>query len=199
MGKIWVEVCLISARGLRRTSSLWKLQWFAVGWIDPENKYCTKIDASGNVNPVWKTNFSTAVDPSESKFQDLALHVEVYSREPIFLRESLLGSATIVLKEFLDKYNSKSDVSEPVEEVGSFQLRKKNSNKHLGFVDVSIRISEDREESGSSYLGTKSINLQVQKRYVFFVVTYIICAATYFCLVDISVLYHMQVLMRGFI
>ncbi|KAK6135534.1 hypothetical protein DH2020_030705 [Rehmannia glutinosa] len=152
MGKIWVEVCLISARGLRRTSSFWKLQWFAVGWIDPENKYCTKIDASGNVNPVWKTKFSTVVDPSESKFQELALHVEVYSREPIFLRQSLLGSATVVLKEFFDKYDSKSDVSKPVEEVGSFQLRKRNSNKPLGFVDVSIRISEEREESSSSYL-----------------------------------------------
>ncbi|KAK6135590.1 hypothetical protein DH2020_030698 [Rehmannia glutinosa] len=163
MGKIWVEVCLISARGLRRTSSFWKLQWFAVGWIDPENKYCTKIDASGNVNPVWKTKFSTVVDPSESKFQELALHVEVYSREPIFLRQSLLGSATIVLKEFFDKFDSKSDVSKPVEEVGSFQLRKRNSNKPLGFVDVSIRISEEREESSSSYLGMSSLNLKYRK------------------------------------
>ncbi|PIN04931.1 hypothetical protein CDL12_00272 [Handroanthus impetiginosus] len=157
MGKIWVEICLISARGLRRKSSLWKLQWFAVGWIDPDDKYCTKIDASGNANPVWKTKFSRAVDPSESKYQDLALHVEVYSREPIFLRESLLGSTTIVLKEFLDKYDSKSDIPKPVEEVGSFQLRKKNSNKPLGFVDVSIRISGEKEEYGSSYLG--GINL----------------------------------------
>ncbi|KAK6155985.1 hypothetical protein DH2020_010233 [Rehmannia glutinosa] len=164
MGKIWVEVCLISARGLRRTSSLWKLQWFAVGWIDPENKYCTKIDASGNVNPVWKTKFSTVVDPSESKFQELALHVEVYSREPIFLRQSLLGSTTVVLKEFFDKYDSKSDVSKPVEEVGSFQLRKRNSNKPLGFVDVSIRISEEREESSSSYLdGGEGFNLTDNK------------------------------------
>ncbi|KAK4383140.1 hypothetical protein Sango_2804000 [Sesamum angolense] len=90
MGKVWVEVCLISARGLRRTSSLWKLQWFAVGWIQPEDKYCTRVDTSGNANPVWKTKFSVAVDTSDLKFQDLALHVEVYSREPIFLRESLL-------------------------------------------------------------------------------------------------------------
>lgn len=166
MGKIWVEVCLISARGLRRTSSLWKLQWFAVGWIDPDNKYCTKIDSSGNANPVWKTKFSVAVDPSESEFQQLALHVEVYSREPIFLRQSLLGSATIVLKEFLDKYDSKSDVSKPVEEVGSFQLRKKNSNKPLGFVDVSIRISEEREEPSSSYLGKNSQRFNYIKEFL---------------------------------
>ncbi|XP_016449101.1 uncharacterized protein LOC107774138 [Nicotiana tabacum] len=145
MGKIWIEVCLISARGIRRTSSLWKLQWYAVGWIDPNNKYCSKIDSSGNANPVWKTKFSMLVDTSELD----ALHVEVYSREPIFLREKLLGTATVILKEFLDKYNNNSEVSKPIEEVGSFQLRRKNSNKPQGFVDVSIRISEEREEPSS--------------------------------------------------
>lgn len=153
MGKIWVEVCLISARGLRRSSSLWKLQWFAVGWIDPNNKYCTKIDASGNANPVWKTKFAASVDDSESNFNDLALHVEVYSREPIFLRERHQGTATIVLKEFLAKHKKSSEVSRPgIEELGSYQLRKRNSNKPQGFVDVSIQISEDREEP-SSYQG----------------------------------------------
>lgn len=145
MGKIWVEVCLISARGLRRTSSLWKLQWFAVGWIDPKNKYCTKIDASGNANPTWKTKFAALLDDSD--FQDMALHVEVYSREPIFLRERLEGTATVVLKEFLAKYSNSNEASRPgTEEVGSYQLRKRNSSKPQGFVDVSIHISEEREQ-----------------------------------------------------
>ncbi|PON71114.1 C2 domain containing protein [Parasponia andersonii] len=148
MGKLWVEVCLVSARGLRRSSSLWRLQWFAVGWIDPNNKYCSKIDASGNVNPVWKTKFAVSIDDSESNLNDLALHVEVYSREPIFLRERLQGTATILLKEFLAKHHDKnSEASRPgTDEVGSYQLRKRNSSKPQGFVDVSVRISEDREE-----------------------------------------------------
>ncbi|KAA8533949.1 hypothetical protein F0562_031466 [Nyssa sinensis] len=150
MGKIWVEVCLVSARGLRRTSSLFKLQWFAVGWIDPNNKYCTGIDASGNASPVWKTKFSALVDNSESNVQDLALNVEVYSREPIFLREKLQGTATVVLKELIDKYKKNSEVSKPIEEVGSFQLMRRNSSKPQGFVDVSIRIFVEREEPSSS-------------------------------------------------
>ncbi|XP_022764894.1 actin cytoskeleton-regulatory complex protein pan1 [Durio zibethinus] len=151
MGKVWVEVCLISARGLRRSSSFWKLQWFAVGWIDPNNKYCTKIDASGNSNPVWKTKFAALVD--DSNFQDMMLHVEVYGREPLFLRERLQGTATVVMKEFLAKFNNNSASSRVgIEEVGSYQLRKRNSNKPQGFVDISIRILEEREDSGS-YLG----------------------------------------------
>ncbi|XP_059456701.1 uncharacterized protein LOC132186701 [Corylus avellana] len=156
MGKLWVEVCLISARGLRRSSSLWKLQWFAVGWIDPNNKYCTKIDASGNANPVWKTKFAALVDDSQTNFQDLALHVEVYSREPIFLRERLQGTASVVLKEFLAKQVKNNEGSRPVtEEVGSYQLRKGNSSKPQGFVDISIRISEERGGEPTSYIGNE--------------------------------------------
>ncbi|KAL3524088.1 hypothetical protein ACH5RR_016922 [Cinchona calisaya] len=160
MGKFWVEVCMISARGLRRTSSLWKLQWFAVGWIDINNKYCTNIDPSGNANPEWKTKFSTLVDPSEPNFQDLALHVEVHSREPVFLRERLVGTATVILKEFLEKFLKTSEVPKPVEEVGSFQLRKKNSNKPQGFVDISIRISKEREEPNSYQGDQEGFNLK---------------------------------------
>lgn len=143
--KIWIEVCLISGRGLKRTSSLWKLQWYAVAWINPKDKYCTIIDTSGTPNPLWKTRFSTSIEP---ELQELAVHVEVYSRDPIFLRESLFGSTTIHLKEFLDKYHAPTP--KPVEEVGSFQLRKRNSNKPLGFVDVSIKISQHREDQPSS-------------------------------------------------
>ncbi|XP_076891353.1 uncharacterized protein LOC143542706 [Bidens hawaiensis] len=152
MGKSWVEICLISARGLTRTSSLWKLQWFAVGWIDPNNKYCTKVDASGNANPVWKTKFSALVDDSDTRFEDLTLSVEVYSRDPVFLKERLQGTACVGLKEFLDKHKNSSEGLKNVEDVGSFQLRKKNSNKPQGFVDVSIQTSHEMNED-SSYEG----------------------------------------------
>ncbi|PKI33896.1 uncharacterized protein LOC116189539 [Punica granatum] len=148
MGKIFVEVCLISARGLGRSSSLfWKTQWFAVGWIDPDDKYCTKIDAPANGNPVWRTKFSALVDDSRNaESKDVALRVEVYSRDPIFLREKLQGTATVVLREFLTKRRTS-------EETGSYQLRKRNSNKPRGFVDISIRVSEGGEDPNSFSAG----------------------------------------------
>ncbi|KAL9315897.1 hypothetical protein ACSQ67_016898 [Phaseolus vulgaris] len=137
MAKISIEVCLISARGVRGSPSLWKRQWYAVGWVDPKSKYCTKVDASGNANPLWRTKFGIQVDSSDP---DLALHLEVYSRDPLFLTEKLHGSATVVLREFLTKQVKSS------EEVGSYQLRKKKSNKPSGFIDVSIRLSENKED-----------------------------------------------------
>ncbi|KAG9443336.1 hypothetical protein H6P81_014676 [Aristolochia fimbriata] len=145
MGRIRVEVCLISARGLPRSSSLWKQQWFAVGWIDPENKYCSKIDASGSSNPSWRTKFAMCLEDSDPKLQGLSLHVEVYAREPFFLRERLHGTAEIQLKEFFGKFGNNSEGSRAgTPEVGSFQLRRKKSDKPRGFVDVSVQISEDR-------------------------------------------------------
>lgn len=143
MGKVWIEVSLISARGLRR-SSLWKLQWFAVGWIDPKNKYCTKMDGSGNSHSIWKTKFATLIDSSGSGLPGLSLHVEVYSREPVFLRETLLGTASVPLKEFLSKHSRNDRKGKAaIEEVGSYQLRKGNSGKTLGFIDVAVHISEE--------------------------------------------------------
>ncbi|KAD2805302.1 hypothetical protein E3N88_38679 [Mikania micrantha] len=115
----------VVSAGLTRTSSQRKLQWFDVGWIDPSNKYCTKVDASGNENPIWKTKFSASVN-SDSRFEDLALHVEVYSIDFVFLKKRLQRTASIVLKE------------------------KKNSNKPKGSVDVSIRALHESSDGSSS-------------------------------------------------
>ena len=150
MVKIWVEICIISARGVRASHSLWKRQWYAIGWIDPTNKYITKVDASTNTNPLWRTKFSMQVDNSDPNFHDLALNVEVYSRDPFFFTEKLHGSATVLLKEFLAKgLQNAEGSSQGSEEVGSYQLRKKKSGKPSGFVDVSVRVSEDKEAPNS--------------------------------------------------
>lgn len=141
-----MEVCLISARGLQRSASLWKRQWYGVGWVDPNSKYCTKVDSSGNANPVWRTKFSVLLpDDWENNVQDLTLNVQVFSRDPIFLTEKLHGSATILLKEFLAKHLNHT-LGASNEEVGSYQLRHKKSGKPRGFIDISVRISEEIQE-----------------------------------------------------
>ncbi|KAL9687285.1 hypothetical protein QQ045_031685 [Rhodiola kirilowii] len=146
MGNLVVEICLISARGLRNmaSSSLLRRHWFAVAWIDPNNKYCSKVTASMNsLNPMWNTKFTAVIDEAGAE-KDLVLHVEVYSREPLFLRERLEGETNVGLREFLDKYVKNSERGCPgAEELGSFQLRKRKSDKARGFVDMSIRISRE--------------------------------------------------------
>lgn len=155
MGTIRVEVCLISAHGLQHSTSLWKRQWYAVGWIDLNSKYCTKVVDSGSANPVWRTKLVIPVDDSAPNIQDLALKVEVYSIDPIFFTEKLHGSATVFLKEFLVKQVKNSKVSNPrQEEVGSYQLRKRKSSNPRGFVDILIRICDEKKES-NSHTGNK--------------------------------------------
>jgi hypothetical protein len=97
MTKISVEFCIISARGLGRKSSLLKPQWFSVGWVDPNSKYCTKIDASGNSDASWGTKFSVSVDEHDLAVQQMQLTVEVYRREPIFLREQSARKKIIMI------------------------------------------------------------------------------------------------------
>ncbi|KAG6499404.1 protein SRC2-like [Zingiber officinale] len=144
--KIHIEVCMISARGLRRRRSTFlKPQWFAVGWVDPDEKYCTRIDTSGISNPTWKTKFSLAVgDATISGELAASLTVEVYKREPIFLREKLHGVAVVPLKEFMVRFLSQTESNPMVE---SFQLRKKNSEESRGFVDISIHIYRKSEQN----------------------------------------------------
>jgi hypothetical protein len=145
MTKISVEFCIISARGLGRKSSLLKPQWFSVGWVDPNSKYCTKIDASGNSDASWGTKFSVSVDEHDLAVQQMQLTVEVYRREPIFLREHLQGAAVVQMKEYLDKFAHTEEHSGVIEETGSFQLRRKKSDKAHGFVDISIQICKEED------------------------------------------------------
>ncbi|XP_073224655.1 uncharacterized protein [Cicer arietinum] len=155
MGIIQVEFCLISAHGLHHSTSLWKRHWYAVGWIDHDSKYCTKVDDSGNANPVWRTKFAIPVDDSALNIRDLALNVEVYSIDPIFFKEKLHGSTTVGLKEFLVKQLKNSEVSMPKQkEVQSYQLRKRKSSKSRGFIDILICISNAEKEL-SSHTGSK--------------------------------------------
>ncbi|CAJ2641762.1 unnamed protein product [Trifolium pratense] len=155
MGIIWVEFGLISAHGLQHSTSLWNRQWYAVGWIDHNSKYCTKVDDSGNPNPVWRTNFSVPIDDSTPNIQDLELNVEVYSVDPIFFKEKLHGSTTVNLKKFLVKQVKNAEVSMQKQEgVRSYQLRKKKSSKPRGFIDILICISDD-EKKPNSHTGSK--------------------------------------------
>ncbi|KAK9741884.1 hypothetical protein RND81_03G135400 [Saponaria officinalis] len=161
--KLTVEVCLISARGLPRHRWL-KHQYYAIGWINEDDKYCTSIDASSNPNPVWNTKFSSTVIDSDSQNMSVNLNVEVYSREPVFLRETLVGCASVSLREFLCKFGKgfegRGDVNRA--DVGSFQLRKMKSCKPQGFIDVSVKVSEENNATAScSFLGdAEGFNLQ---------------------------------------
>ncbi|XP_062224601.1 uncharacterized protein LOC133923186 [Phragmites australis] len=154
MAKTSVEFCVISARGMGRRSSLLKPQWFCVAWVDPNSKYCTKVDASGNSDPSWRMKFSVSVDEHGlSSMQQMALTVEVYRREPIFLREHLQGAAVVQMKEYFDKFEHGEEQSGAMEETASFQLRRKKSDKAHGFVDIFIRICK-QEDAHAQFSGS---------------------------------------------
>ncbi|CAA6669220.1 unnamed protein product [Spirodela intermedia] len=154
MARVRIEVCMISARGLRRSSPPWKPQWFAVGWVDANNKYCTRVDSSGSSSPTWNTKFSSIIDDGG---KDSVLTVEVYSRDPFFLREKLRGTATVNLTEFLRRAGN----GPAGPEVMSYQLRKKKSSRARGFVDVSVRVSDGSRDGSRDWDSGSGISLVV--------------------------------------
>ncbi|KAL0711106.1 hypothetical protein Bca4012_018084 [Brassica carinata] len=186
MDKTYIETCLLSGQqllfGAGFGSKLLKHKWYAVGWIDPEDKYCTTIDGSRSDNPLWGTKFITSLDVDDVSKIQAALHVEVYSLAPIFLTKKLHGSATVPLKEILAKYKKNQSSSSSVveetrscsssvfEETISCQLRKQNSSKPRGFVYVSIRISAERQDfedkTGLIFLSTNSGNNSSRQNYM---------------------------------
>ena len=166
MAKTSVEFCVISARGLGRRSSLLKPQWFSVAWVDPNSKYCTKVDASGSSDPSWGMKFSVSVDEHDLRsLQRMALTVEVYRREPIFLREHLQGAAIVQMKEYFDKFANGEEQAGIVEETASFQLRRKKSDKAYGFVDISIRIYKE-EDAQVQFSGKRKLMFFKRKQLV---------------------------------
>ncbi|CAL4960746.1 unnamed protein product [Urochloa decumbens] len=171
MAKTSIEFCVISARGLGRRSPLLKPQWFSVAWVDPNSKYCTKVDTSGSSDPSWAMKFSVSADEHDlSSLQRMTLTVEVYRRDPIFLREHLQGAAIVQMKEYLDKFVNGKEHPKIIEETASFQLRRKKSDKAHGFVDISIRICKEEDihaqfsgsHDGSKYPNQAGITLAIE-------------------------------------
>ncbi|CAN6814981.1 unnamed protein product [Brassica oleracea] len=170
MGETFIEICLISATGLRIGPgfgcSLLKHQLHAVGWIDPKNKFCTTVSASRSDNPHWRTRVITSLDDDDNSMIH-ALYAEVYSRKPIFLTKKFHGSVFVPLKEFFTKYkNQKSSSGSVFEETISCQLTKENSSKPQGSVNVSIRIAAERQDFEGS-AGNEESSISTNSRYNF--------------------------------
>jgi hypothetical protein len=156
MAKTSVEFCIISTCGPGHRSSLLKSQWFSVAWTDPNSKYCTKVDGSGNSDPSWGMKFTVSVDEHDlSRLKRMALTVEIYRREPIFLREHLQGTAIVQMKEYFDKFTRGED-NGVIEETMSFNLRRKKSDKAHGLVDISIRICKE-EDTHAQFTGKQEL------------------------------------------
>ncbi|KAH9310432.1 hypothetical protein KI387_025467, partial [Taxus chinensis] len=136
MSKRSIEISILSARGLKRANPLWKLKTLCVAWINPEHKYCSKIDKQNDTHPAWNMKFSSVVDADFFDDSDAALAVEVHSREPLFHFFKVECSATVLLREFFAKADKTAgDWSETT----SFQLRTP-AGKPRGMVDVCVRI-----------------------------------------------------------
>ncbi|XP_015888837.2 uncharacterized protein LOC107423736 [Ziziphus jujuba] len=99
--KCVLEINLISAQGIKLPSGhLWRMQTYALAWIDPSIKLRTEVDRVGGENPTWNDRFLFQVSPEFLSCETSAVSVEIYGVSCV--RDNLIGTVRFLLSNFLN-------------------------------------------------------------------------------------------------
>ncbi|KAK1364268.1 C2 domain-containing protein [Heracleum sosnowskyi] len=97
-----LEISLISAQNLKTPStSIRRMQTYAVAWIDPTNKLRTRIDRVGSENPTWNEKFIFRVSPDFISGDTSGVSVAIYAVGCI--KNILVGTVRLLLSSCLHK------------------------------------------------------------------------------------------------
>ncbi|XP_004512835.1 uncharacterized protein [Cicer arietinum] len=138
------EVKLSSARGLKNVN--WRNgsnRPYAVVWIDPKNKFSTKVDENGDTEAEWDQTLIIPLPPEP--IENLTLYIDIVHAGSEQDTKPLIGSARLQLVEILKDVGIGERVSR------SLTLRRPSGRPH-GKVDVKVVIKvPDYRGSGSYY------------------------------------------------
>ncbi|KAL1809443.1 hypothetical protein DCAR_0728981 [Daucus carota subsp. sativus] len=97
-----LEITLISAQNLKTPStSIRRMQTYAVAWIDPNTKLRTRIDRVGSENPTWNEKFIFRVSPDFISGDTSGVSVAIYAVGCI--KDFLVGTVRLLLSSCLHK------------------------------------------------------------------------------------------------
>lgn len=97
-----LEISLISAQNLKTPStSIRRMQTYAVAWIDPTTKLRTRIDRVGSENPTWNEKFIFRVSPDFISGDTSGVSVAIYAVGCI--KNFLVGTVRLLLSSCLHK------------------------------------------------------------------------------------------------
>ncbi|XP_074583285.1 protein SRC2-like [Curcuma longa] len=140
-----LEVKLISAKELKNVNVFGKMDVYAVVSIVglPWSPRRTHTDKKGGKKPSWNATlrFVVPVDPAASA--SLVLHVALRSEG--FLGDRKIGYVQIPVKELLAKGGDKDSTH-----FGSYRVRRPNSGKPKGVINLSYKFLDPPGEAGSS-------------------------------------------------
>jgi hypothetical protein len=128
------EIILSSARGLKNVN--WRNgsnKPYGVVWIDPKNKFSTKVDENGDTEANWDQTLIIPLPPQP--IEDLSLYIDIVHAGSEPDTKPLIGSAKLKLVEILD------DVGIGERTSRSLTL-KRPSGRPQGKLDVKVTIRE---------------------------------------------------------
>lgn len=137
-----MEIRLISARDLKKTSIFSKTNAFAVAWIsnNHKNRQWTAVDKENGTNPNWNQVMNFTLNEADLQHEGrLVLEIVIYRTATFGDKE--IGRVSIPLKEFLKPSGGKKGARA---KFVSYQVRKP-SGKPKGVLDLSVKFPENAE------------------------------------------------------
>ncbi|KAK7380354.1 hypothetical protein VNO78_32862 [Psophocarpus tetragonolobus] len=131
-----LEVKLASARGLKNVN--WRHgpnRPYAVVWVDPKNKFSTRVDEEGDTDATWDQTLLIPLPPEP--LENLTLYIDAVHAGSEEDTEPLIGAARLKLVDVLDDAGIGERVSRTL-------TLKRPSGRPQGKVEVNVTI-RDRE------------------------------------------------------
>ncbi|TYI71034.1 hypothetical protein E1A91_D08G265900v1 [Gossypium mustelinum] len=94
-----IEITLISAQGLKKTTTFRRMRTYAVAWIDSSVKLRSCIDCVGGENPTWNDKFLFKVSSEFLYSETSGISIEIFA-DGIF-RDTLVGTVRLLVGNLL--------------------------------------------------------------------------------------------------
>lgn len=137
-----VEVKISSARDVDNVNSRnGPLKPYAVVWVDPKGKCCTKVDEKGDTAPSWNEKL---VIPLYGPIEESTLFIDIVHAHATEGMNPLAGSAKLSLREVVDKVG----IGNMTER--SLELKNSSGRPH-GKVKVEVTLRDPRYRAQDPY------------------------------------------------
>nr|GEY60951.1 hypothetical protein [Tanacetum cinerariifolium] len=154
-----MEITIISAQGLKKTSTLstffsHHLRPFITltttppsSFHDPSHVYTTRVDREGGVNPAWgdKFDLSKVIDKSFFYNKNSCIYLQLHTNRAL-LGPRFLGWCGIPARDIIDGFSQVGTARQL-----SYRLRKKDGSRAHGFINVMVKLDS------SIFEGTKRV------------------------------------------
>ncbi|KAG8487145.1 hypothetical protein CXB51_020796 [Gossypium anomalum] len=150
-----IEITLISAQGLKKTTTFRRMRTYAVAWIDSSVKLRSCIDCVGGENPTWNDKFLFKVSSEFLYGETSGISIEIFA-DGIFF-DTLVGTVRLLVSNLLR--DGSSYIAIRVPSFSAVQVRRP-SGRFQGVINIGASVlwtSDVPAMSGVSAMGFRNL------------------------------------------